>query len=154
MSLRRVLFVLAAGTLTAIAPLRGQAEPADTGAEERVRECVRRCPGGEQKPVLHSLPNLWEIYGGITYPMDRTATREFVLLRFVVDTGGKVRLGSIEVLSSTAQRMEDAVRQALLQARFRPALADGKPVPARVQLRIEFRKVGGEGRVTYRVSGP
>lgn len=153
MSPRHVFLVLIVCALTVTARLAGQAEPADTSAEEPVRDCVRKCPSGEQKPVLLSLPDLWELYGGTVYPMERTATREFMLLRFVVETGGVVRLGTIEVLSSTAQRMEGPVRQALLQARFRPALDGATPVPARVQLRVEFRKVG-TGRVTYKVSGP
>jgi hypothetical protein len=128
---------------------RGSAASADS-----VVECVRRCQGGERKPVLLSLPNLWELYGSVAYPMERWETRHFILLRFVVEKAGTVRLGSVEVLSSTAPRMVEYVRRALLEARFRPAMAGTEPVSARVQLRVEFYKVGGEGRVTYDVSGP
>lgn len=120
---------------------------------EAIRECIRRCRGGERKPALLSFPNLWELYGGVSYPMNPGRSREFVLVQFVVDQGGTVRPATIQVMSSTARGMEDTIRRALMQARFRPAMAGGQPVPARAQLRVEFRPEG-TGLVTYTVAGP
>lgn len=136
------------GEVTAVAPL------SDSGPipVEVIRECIRRCRGGERKPALLSFPNLWALHD-TAFPLSSGRTRQYVVVQFVVDQNGMVRAETIQVISSTARHMERTIRQALMQARFRPAMAGGEPVPARAQLRVEFRPEG-TGLVTYRVSGP
>ncbi|HEX5970657.1 MAG TPA: TonB family protein, partial [Gemmatimonadaceae bacterium] len=51
-----------------------------------------------------------------------------VMMQFIVGTNGRVEPGSIKVLSSPHKQFSDAVRAALLSAKFRPAQAGGHAV--------------------------
>lgn len=131
---------------------RGAPTPPTDTVAGAVRDCMRRCKGGERKPVLLSFPNLWQLYGA-PYPINANRTREFLLAQFIVDETGATRAGSIVIAAGTARLLEDAFRRGLMQARFRPAMAGHEPVAAVVELRIEVRREG-TGMVTYSVSGP
>lgn len=61
-----------------------------------------------------------------------------VLVEFVVDTTGAVALESVSAVSSTHTRFTEAVRRALRDARFHPALLAGRKVRQLVQLPVKF----------------
>ncbi|HJU68419.1 MAG TPA: TonB family protein [Gemmatimonadaceae bacterium] len=61
-----------------------------------------------------------------------------VLVEFVVDTGGLVVLESISAISTSHALFTDAVRRALQNARFHPALLGGQRVRQLVQLPVKF----------------
>ena len=75
-----------------------------------------------------------------TYPRQmRLANVEGeVLVRFVVDTLGRVEPGSIAILSATHQLFGDAVREWLGRTRYEPAQLSGKPVRQLVQQQVGF----------------
>jgi len=62
-----------------------------------------------------------------------------VHVTFVVGTNGRVEPSSIKVSSSPHQQFADAVRSALLDARFRPAEVGGRPVRQLVAQSFSFR---------------
>lgn len=62
-----------------------------------------------------------------------------VVMRFIVGTNGRVEPGSIKVLSSPHKQFSDAVRDALLNAKFRPAQAGGHAVRQLVEQSFSFR---------------
>jgi periplasmic protein TonB len=61
-----------------------------------------------------------------------------VVVRFVVDTSGRLEAGSVVVLSSAHAALERAVRDILPRYRFRPAEAGGKRVRMLVEMPFEF----------------
>lgn len=61
-----------------------------------------------------------------------------VLVRFVVDTTGRVEPGSIEVLQTTHHAFAESVRQWLSAMRYRPAEARGMRVRQLVEQRAAF----------------
>jgi len=86
-------------------------------------------------PILMRPPDLSEYYPRRARMRGTTgATR----LRLTVDADGRVR--DVEVLaSSPAGVFEHAARRVGRSLAFRPALRDGRPVPARVTLRLVWR---------------
>jgi hypothetical protein len=56
-----------------------------------------------------------------------------------VGTNGRVEPGSIRVLSSPHKQFSDAVRDALLNAKYRPAQAGGHAVRQLVEQSFSFR---------------
>jgi protein TonB len=62
-----------------------------------------------------------------------------VIVRYIVDARGRVEPGSIQILSSTHKLFADAVREALLDARYRPAEAGGHPVRQLVEQPFMFK---------------
>ena len=62
-----------------------------------------------------------------------------VMVRYIVDARGRVEPGSIQVISTAHRLFSDAVRAALLEMRFRPAEAGGRPVRQLVQQPFKFR---------------
>jgi TonB family protein len=65
-----------------------------------------------------------------------------VVAEFIVDASGKVVVESIGVVSSSHIRFGDAVRFALREATFRPAMKNGHYVAQVVQLPFTFRPPG------------
>ena len=61
-----------------------------------------------------------------------------VVAEFVVDSKGDVEAGTVGIVSSTDPELSDAVRDAVAQANFRPALVGGKPVRQIVQQPFTF----------------
>jgi protein TonB len=61
-----------------------------------------------------------------------------VLLRFTVDTTGRVDPSSVVVVSSTHDLFAGAARAALLGFRFRPAEVDGQHVRVLAEMPFEF----------------
>jgi len=62
-----------------------------------------------------------------------------VVLRFVVDTVGRVEPATVETVSATDPRFGEAARRAIGGLRFRPAEAGGRRVRQLVELPFEFR---------------
>jgi len=62
-----------------------------------------------------------------------------VLVRFVVDTLGRIDPTSVQILSSTHDQFTRAVRDALSGFRFRPAESNGKRIPALAEMPFEFQ---------------
>jgi protein TonB len=62
-----------------------------------------------------------------------------VLVRFVVDTIGKVDMSSVQVLESTHDLFARAVRDALPVLRFKPAETGGRHVRALAEMPFEFQ---------------
>ena len=65
-----------------------------------------------------------------------------VVAEFIVDANGKIVVESIGVVSSSHERFGDAVRLALREATFRPAVRSGHPVAQVVQLPVTFKPPG------------
>lgn len=62
-----------------------------------------------------------------------------VRARFVVDTLGRVEMGSVEILESTHEQFAAAVRDALARARFKAAVAGGHKVRQLAERAFSFR---------------
>jgi protein TonB len=62
-----------------------------------------------------------------------------VMVQYIVDARGRVEPGSIKVLSSAHALFAQAVRTALLEARYRPAEVNGRPVRQLVQQPFRFK---------------
>jgi TonB family protein len=62
-----------------------------------------------------------------------------VMVQYIVDARGRVEPGSIKILSSTHKLFADAVRAALLEARYRPAEVGGQPVRQLVEQPFIFK---------------
>jgi protein TonB len=79
-----------------------------------------------------------------TYPVQMRAARMEgrVVLRFVVDTTGRIEPASVVVLQSTHQLFESAARRALLTCRYRPARFANRPVRVWVETPYNFRVTG------------
>ena len=61
-----------------------------------------------------------------------------VLVRFVVDTTGRVERGSVEIISTTHPLFAEAVTRWLPRTRYKPAQAGGAPVRQMVEQRVDF----------------
>ena len=72
-------------------------------------------------------------------PLRRAGVSGHVLVRFTVDTLGRVDRTSVTVLESTHELFTSAVREALASIRFRPAEVGGHRVPAAAEMPFEFR---------------
>jgi TonB family protein len=64
-----------------------------------------------------------------------------VIVSYIVDARGRVEPGSIKVISATHKLFADAVRVALLNARYRPAEAGGQAVRQLVEQPFIFKLV-------------
>jgi protein TonB len=73
------------------------------------------------------------------YPPQSRRLREqgLVVLRVIIDERGTASSIEIETSSGHA-RLDDAAREAVLRAEFRPYIEDGEPRPALVLIPIEF----------------
>jgi protein TonB len=61
-----------------------------------------------------------------------------VLVKFVVDTLGRIDPASVEVLRSTHDLFTVAVRESLARLRFRPAIVGARKVPAAAVMPFQF----------------
>jgi periplasmic protein TonB len=75
------------------------------------------------------------------YPesLESVGVEGMVAMRFIVGTDGKVEPGSIQVIDSPHALFTSAVRQALLNTRYRPAEAGGRSVRQLVEQTFSFR---------------
>ena len=62
-----------------------------------------------------------------------------VAMRFIVSAEGRVEPGSIDVISTPHKLFAEAVRSALLNTRYRPAEAGGRPVRQLVEQSFSFK---------------
>src|SRR5262245_19848141 len=72
-------------------------------------------------------------------PLRQAGIEGRVLVRFVVDTVGRIDPASVQILSSTHDQFTRAVRDALSGFRFRPAESNGKHIPALAEMPFEFK---------------
>ncbi len=114
----------------------------------RPHSCIRRCTAGETPPRLHDIPQLVLDSGP-----DFMNTRATLTILLVVSENGVPEPETIRMSSSTMPSMNAQVLEAVRAAHFRPALADGVPVRALVELRFESR-AEGMSAITYRIEGP
>lgn len=127
---------------------RKQVVAAAREATLRPHSCIRRCLAGETPPRLHDIPRLV-----IDSGPDFMNTRATLSILLVVSENGVPEPETIRISSSTMPSINAQVLEAVRAAHFRPALANGVPVPALVELRFEFR-VEGMSAITYRIEGP
>ena len=94
----------------------------------------------EEEPELLSRHMLARLVSR-AYPenLRRMGTEGQVILRMVVEPNGRVRRGSLAVVSFTDPAFVEPARSVALGMRFHPAKVNGRPVPARVTLPINFR---------------
>ena len=76
------------------------------------------------------------------YPesLESVGVEGMVAMRFIVGTDGKVEPGSIQVIDSPHTLFTSAVRQALLNTRYRPAEAGGRAVRQLVEQTFSFKR--------------
>jgi TonB family protein len=116
-----------------------------------VHDCVRACKAGEQPPRLIELPQMRiDADRGQLGP---SGVHGRVVVRAVIDEGGRLEPASISLVTSSSSAFERAVREVLPQLRFRPAQAGSQPVPALIELRFDIRPEGLDW-VRYEVSTP
>lgn len=74
------------------------------------------------------------------YPesLRRAGVEGTVLVKFVVDTTGRVDMASIEVVRSTHEAFTTAVREALARLRFNPSMSGHRKVPALAMMPFQF----------------
>jgi TonB family protein len=65
-----------------------------------------------------------------------------VMVQYIVDARGRVEPGSIKILSTSHKLFAEAVRRALLEARYRPAEVGGNPVRQLVEQPFIFKLEG------------
>ena len=95
------------------------------------------------EPILMDLPDIFPVLVSmphVVYPpgMRRSGVEGRVRLKALVNAAGRVESTSVLVLRTTDSRFIAPARQALLAARFRPAWADGKQIPAWITVFIDF----------------
>ena len=61
-----------------------------------------------------------------------------MLLRFVIDTTGRVDQGSIEVVENTEEMFVPPARESVARAVFRPARMSGSPVRQLAEQSVRF----------------
>jgi TonB family protein len=127
---------------------RKQVVSAAREAALRPHSCIRRCTAGETPPRLRDIPQLVLDSGP-----DFMNTRATLSILLVVSETGVPEPATIRVSSSTMPSMNAQVLEAVRASHFRPALANGVPVRALVELRFEFR-AEGMSAITYRIEGP
>ncbi|QCO67627.1 energy transducer TonB [Luteimonas yindakuii] len=116
------------------APEIGDGTPPPPASERRPREATPAPAAGvtrDASPVTPIDPG---------YPAAALRAREegLVMLRATVDSDG--RTGDIEIIESSRSReLDRAALAAVRDARFSPAMRDGKPIPSTVQVPVEFR---------------
>ncbi len=128
---------------------RKQVESAAHADAQRPHSCIRRCLAGETPPQLHDIPQLVVLDSGPNF----VNTRAVLTILLVVSENGIPEPETIRISSSTMPSMNAQVLEVVRAAHFQPALANGVPVRALVELRFEFR-AEGMSAVTYRIEGP
>jgi TonB family protein len=124
--------------------------PASTPDSAAVATCIRRCRGGELKPRRLDMPTITMLDFGV---FQREQTRGFVVVQAIIGTDGTPEPESIRVTASNVRGLDAQVLQVVRQAHFEPAVGNGRPVRALVELRFEFRAVG-TNTLDYSVTGP
>lgn len=128
---------------------------------DSVVDCRRRCPANITKPVLAYFPRVnpsdapaseSQIYPG-SGGLGPSGVRGSIEYQFQLTDAGSVDPGTVRIASSNARSWERVFSERLLEARFRPARIEGRPVRVWVRLRIEIEAEGMEG-FRYSLKGP
>jgi protein TonB len=123
----RIVAIAIGALLVSATGLQAQAQPDTTTlAEAAVQERPTLLPNSCQAPQ---------------YPLQLRQARVEgrVLLRFVVDTEGRVDPSSVDVVSVTHSRFEGPARQAVVTCRYRPARFNDRAVRVTVMMPVDFR---------------
>lgn len=141
----------------------GAASGGDTAvaARDTVYDCRRRCPANMAKPVLDYFPRVnpsdAPASGSQIYPgsggLGPSGVRGSIEYQFQLTDAGSVDRGTVRIASSNARSWERVFSERLLEARFRPARIEGRPVRVWVRLRVEIEAEGMEG-FRYSLKGP
>jgi protein TonB len=128
---------------TALDPLRGLAESFERGGLGKGTGEPTGAPSGDG-PWSENLVERAALPLGQLRPRYPEALRAAgiggsAVLRFVVDTLGRVERGTVEIVRATDPRFGEAAQQAVGGLRFRPAEARGRRVRQLVELPFEFR---------------
>jgi len=104
-------------------------------------------PAAPAAPSAPSVPATPKLISGVSYitaprpvypPLDaRMGNEGTVTLRVLINEKGRAEKVDVQK-SSGSLRMDDAAREAVLRALFKPYLEDGKPTPAYVVVPINF----------------
>lgn len=127
------------------APMYGPSVVADstTDSQREYVVTVTRRSGGPFDGIDTARAKPPVAIGGslrIQYPerLRASGQRGDVVMRFAIDTTGRVVRASEEVVSSSAREFRQAVESALPRMRFTPARLEGEPVCAMVLLPFAF----------------
>jgi hypothetical protein len=159
----RVVALVAMWAITSVAdgqnptpttPEHAASQPArpDSGRDS-IRDCVRKCAGGETMPELTSFPriDIGDVPQSSTPTMDRPqgtgnlgqiGMHGTVVYTVVVRPDGSADRSTLRVVSSTAKDWEQVLQRALDEARFRPGSDARGAVRARVALTFDIRADG------------
>ena len=111
------------------------------------RTVSRRRPGGGEEIVYTADTDDFRFQAAVLlsqpeprYPpiLQQVGVEGHVLLRFVVDTTGRVDKRSIEVVEASDEQFTRPARESVIRARFRPALMSGSPVRQLAEQSMRF----------------
>jgi TonB family protein len=112
-----------------------------------IRTVRRGRPGGGEEVVYTTDTDDFRFQAAVLisqpeprYPtiLQQVGVEGHVLLRFVVDTTGRVDKGSIEVVEASDEQFIRPARESVIRARFRPALMSGSPVRQLAEQSMRF----------------
>ncbi|HEV2672044.1 MAG TPA: TonB family protein [Gemmatimonadales bacterium] len=137
-----VVNVLIPSVLVSFA-LQGRSDPAVVALSFREPTiCVLSVMGVDHprsSPIPDFFPQLVSMPRPVYPPGFRTAGIEVrVFLRGLVDTSGRVRLATIDIVQSPRVGFNDPARHALAAAVFRPARLAGHPIAAWITIAVNF----------------
>ena len=145
---------LLAGVLLAGAA-RAQTPPRDTAAERPapVKTATEKPDSGTAPDRVRAVEEPPEFlrWRPPAYPenLRRNGIVGRVVLRFTIDTLGRVEPNSVGVVSSPNAEFSEAAIAALRTARFKPARINGKAVPADLRMPVNFSLHGGPVRPDF-----
>jgi protein TonB len=107
------------------------------------RDCLGRAPGdGEQRTwsANEAMMQLREKPVPPRYPesLRRAGVEGDVVVKFLVDTTGRIDMRSIEVINSTHDAFTASVRETLAKMRFSPSMIGERKVPALAVMPFRF----------------
>jgi TonB family protein len=96
----------------------------------------------EEKPLLDNARDVARLLDR-NYPeaLSAAGVAGQVTLQLIVDENGRVRPGSVRVISASHEEFTAATLRIAERMRFRPARVEGRPVPVMVTLPIDWKTV-------------
>ncbi|HEX8830141.1 MAG TPA: energy transducer TonB [Longimicrobium sp.] len=96
----------------------------------------------EEKPLLDNARDVARLLDR-NYPeaLSEAGIAGQVTLQLIVDENGRVRPGSVRVISASHEEFTAATLRIAERMRFRPARVEGRPVPVMVTLPIDWKTV-------------
>lgn len=97
--------------------------------------CAPACAGVQEPPELRSMPRVQ-----VPDHLQPESGRLLVVMRAIVDTGGRVEPNSVSIISNNAPGMAHDFERALEGARFRAGRVGSHPVRVLVELTFDSRR--------------